>query len=167
MRNSSIFYHEDPVRDIIEMFGMQHPSTRTYFIIGTSGSGKTALLCALKEHFGADPAWRVISLAPDADMLAAASAMLPPLSVPCHNPGVMLKLQMRQEAEDCKRVIFLVDDICNNFYAQTFCSHFQVMVRERLPVFFVIAGTPENIDALKNHETITFLWRVPRICLNA
>ena len=164
MRN--IFCHEDPVKDVIEMFEMQHPSIRTYFIIGAPGSGKTALLCALKEHFDADPAWRMISLAPDADMLAAASAALPPLGVPCYAPGVRLKFQIRREAEDGKRLIFLVDDVCNNFYAQMFCSHFQVLVRESLPVFFVIAGTPENIDALKNHKTITFLWRVPRIYLN-
>lgn len=174
--------------EIIRTFSMNVPSTHAFMIAGIRGSGKTVLLSDLSNYYKSDKTWAVINLAADMDMLSASIAALQAL--PSFKPGklnieiniagisvsrqgeeivqdngVLLRRQIQKLKESGKKVLFLVDEIVNNKYVQEFCSSFQIMIREGMPVFLVMAGLYENISNLQNVKTLTFLYRVPKIFL--
>lgn len=66
-----------------------------------------------------------------------------------------------------KKVLICIDEAVNNSYMKVFTSSFQMFTRHKLPLFLVMAGLYQNIDALQNEETLTFLYRAPKITLNS
>lgn len=52
------------------------------------------------------------------------------------------------------------------FNIKLFTSTFQILIRYDFPIYLVMTGLPQNIDPLQNEETLTFLYRAPKIVLN-
>ena len=48
-----------------------------------------------------------------------------------------------------------------------FANLYQYLVREDLPVFLLMAGLYDNVERLQNVEHLTFLYRAPKIRLEA
>ena len=48
---------------------------------------------------------------------------------------------------------------------RAFASAFQIFLRQDLPIFLLMTGLYENIDALQNEKNLTFLYRAPKIKL--
>lgn len=173
---------------IIHTFAMQNPSAQTFMVAGIRGSGKTVLLSELSQHYAADRNWIVLNLASDMDILSASVAELqsqPELrrihlnfgvtvaGVSISNRsnealtdnGVLLKQMILELKKKGKKIIFLIDEIISNPFVQNFCSIFQILVRENMPVYLVMAGLYDNIMNLQNKKTLTFLYRAPKILL--
>ena len=55
-----------------------------------------------------------------------------------------------------------VDEVSNTQYMQQFASSFQIMIREELPIYLIMAGLYENIRALEDEKDLTFLYRTPK-----
>lgn len=174
---------------ITQTFAMKHPTTHAFMIVGIRGSGKTLMLSDLSQEFKSDKSWSVINLSADADLLSESVTELQSLPAlqPTHidmglnlavvnvsrqiqEPGcdysVLLRQQIRKLNDAGKKIIFFIDEVVNNDYVRAFCSNFQVMLRERMPVFLVMAGLYENISDLQNVKTLTFLYRTPKIYLD-
>lgn len=64
-----------------------------------------------------------------------------------------------------KRVLITIDEATSNEEMKIFASAFQIFVRNELPVFLLMTGLFENIDALQNEKNLTFLYRAPKVKL--
>lgn len=51
-----------------------------------------------------------------------------------------------------KRVLITIDEATSNEEMKIFASAFQIFVRNELPVFLLMTGLFENIDALQNEK---------------
>ena len=57
----------------------------------------------------------------------------------------------------------MVDEVVNNVYMKVFASTFQILIRQDLPLFLLMMGLYENIYALQNEKSLTFLYRAPKV----
>ena len=48
-----------------------------------------------------------------------------------------------------------------------FAAAYQILIRQDLPVYLLMTGLYENINKLQNEDSLTFLYRAPRIALEA
>lgn len=55
----------------------------------------------------------------------------------------------------------------SNSHVRDFANLYQYLVREDLPVFLLMAGLYDNVERLQNVEHLTFLYRAPKIRLEA
>lgn len=55
-----------------------------------------------------------------------------------------------------KKVLITIDEVSNNDNICTFASAFQIMVRHDLPVFLLMTGLYENINAIQDEKNLTF-----------
>lgn len=62
-----------------------------------------------------------------------------------------------------KKVLITIDEAANTKEMRTFISAFQILIRKDLPVFLIMTGLYENINALQNEKNLTFLYRAPKI----
>ena len=62
-----------------------------------------------------------------------------------------------------KKVLITIDEVVKNTSMIEFASSFQTFIREDYPVFLLMTGLFENIRNLQNENTLTFLYRTPRI----
>lgn len=178
--------------DTIEKtFTSERPTTQTYMITGVRGSGKTVALTKIYEDFSNKKDWIVVEISPTTDMLEGLASKLydvPSLkklfmsaelylsgfglgvsiknSPPITNIENALEKMLSEIKKKEKRVLVCVDEAINNNYMKVFTSSFQMLTRRKLPIYFVIAGLYQNIDALQNDESLTFLYRAPKILLN-
>ena len=62
-----------------------------------------------------------------------------------------------------KKVLLAIDEVTNTKEMKIFASSYQIFIRQNYPVFILMTGLFENIRSLQNEDTLTFLYRTPRI----
>ncbi len=62
-----------------------------------------------------------------------------------------------------KKVLVTIDEAVCNKTMKEFASVFQIYMRQELPVFLTLSGLYEKIYELQNEETLTFLYRAPKV----
>lgn len=62
-----------------------------------------------------------------------------------------------------KKILIAIDEVTNNENIRVFASAFQIMVRKDLPVFLLMTGLYENINAIQDEKNLTFLYRAPKL----
>ncbi len=176
--------------EIIESFSAEFLNQQIYMITGVRGSGKTVMLTDISKHFKNEKDWIVIELNPDRDMLQGFAAKLYDykdmkdlfikakidlsvlgigVSIEKSNPffdienAIQAMLTIVKKMK--KRVLISIDEVTSNTEMQIFASTFQILVRNEYPVFLLMTGLFENIDALQNEKNLTFLYRAPKIKL--
>lgn len=176
--------------EIIDSFSSEWMNQQIYMITGVRGSGKTVMLTDISKHFRKDKDWIVIELNPDRDLLHSFAAKLYDqknlkdlfikakldlsvlgigVSIEKSNPffdienAIQAMLEVVKDKK--KRVLITIDEATSNEEMKIFASAFQIFVRNELPVFLLMTGLFENIDALQNEKNLTFLYRAPKIKL--
>lgn len=184
---------ERPVqtREIYEAFTSEYVSQRTYMITGVRGSGKTVLMAELSDMIRTQEKWTVIPLTPEADMIHSLAAKLSNIrkfTEVFHDAKINLSLfgfgleidgeppvtddetAVARMLEAMKarneRVLITVDEVTNNENVRKFASVYQIWIREGLPLFLIMTGLYENIYDLQNENSLTFLYRAPKIQLS-
>lgn len=66
-----------------------------------------------------------------------------------------------------KKVLIAIDEVSNNTHLKTFIQDYQIMIRNNYPVFLLMTGLSENVSALQNNKTLTFLLRAPKLIVNS
>ena len=61
-----------------------------------------------------------------------------------------------------KKLLVSIDEVSNTQYMREFASCFQLLLREELPIYVIMAGLYENIHDLEDVENLTFLYRTPK-----
>ena len=178
----------DRIRDT---FLESNPLTYTYIITGVRGSGKTVLLSSLCEDFKKNDDWIVIELNPDRNMLESFAAKLYENSNVKYKfikkefsfsfQGLTIKLSGENPVYDVenllekmltilnkhnKKVLVAIDEASNTKEMRTFVQSFQILNRQKLPIYLLMTGLYENVKSLKNNKSLTFLYRAPKIDLD-
>lgn len=68
---------------------------------------------------------------------------------------------LKELAKKGLRVLITMDEAVSNRYVKTFASTFQILIREKLPIYLIMTGLYESIRKLQNEKTLTFLYRAP------
>lgn len=167
------------------------PTTQVYMITGVRGSGKTVALTSICEKFAKNKDWIVVELNATENMLEALAAKLydipslkklfikAEINLSAFGFGVSIKgvdpishidtaieKMLKEINKQNKRVLICVDEAVNNNYMKVFTSSFQMFTRHKLPLYLVMTGLYQNIDAIQNDEALTFLYRAPKIYLS-
>ena len=59
-----------------------------------------------------------------------------------------------------------INEITNTKYMREFIFSFQIFVRQDLPLFLLMSGSHKGVYELQNVNTLTFLYRAPKIKLS-
>lgn len=178
--------------EVCNSFKANTPSQQIYMITGVRGSGKTVFMTDIQNRFSKEKDWVTVELNPAKDMLTALAAKLynnrkitsiiknAKINLSFYGIGVEIKgvdpitdieiaIQRILETlkKQNKRVLITIDEATSTPEMKVFTSAFQIFVRNDLPVFLLMTGLYENINALQNDKMLTFLYRAPKINLKA
>lgn len=173
---------------IIDTFTADIPSQQVYMITGIRGSGKTVFMSSIAEYFQKQDDFVIAELSTEADMLRGLAAKLSSQdklarlfqtskinlslfgfglevsgAAPIADMETALEKMLDSLKGHGKKLLICIDEVMPSDYLRTFCSSFQIFVREKLPVFLLLTGLYENIEALQNTPNLTFLYRATRI----
>lgn len=176
--------------EIIENFIAQEPPNQIYMLTGVRGSGKTVMMTSIASEIKEDESWIVVELNPTRDLLQSLAAKL--YSLPEMHPhfiqakldfsalGLGVSLENAVPVMDIenaiermlteiqkreKRLLITIDEVVNCEYIRIFASSFQIFLRQNYPIFLLMTGLYENIYNLQNEDSLTFLYRAPKIVL--
>ncbi|MBR4514006.1 MAG: ATP-binding protein [Lachnospiraceae bacterium] len=178
------------INEIIDSFSGDTPTAHVYMISGVRGSGKTVMLADISDSFSQKKDWIVISVTPDSDILHSIAAKLysipelkklftsAKLDLSAFGLGVhidtanqifdidtAIEKMLEQIKKKGRKVLITIDEIVKNDSVKYFAGVFQILVRQKLPVFLLMTGLYDNIYNLQNEKTLTFLYRAPKIAL--
>ncbi len=176
-------YHQ-----ITDVFTSETISQQIYMITGVRGSGKTVLMNTIANELEEDKKWIVVRLNTERDMLhsfasklssdndcikwfKAAKINLTALGLgleisgepPVTDVEAALEKMLKSIREKGRRVLVTVDEAVNNQQMKAFCSSFQLLIGQELPVYLLMTGLYENIEELQNEKNLTFLYRAPKL----
>ena len=175
---------------ISRSFRSEAPTSMVHMISGVRGSGKTVMLSSLSEQFGKEKDWIVVNVVPESDIIQAIAAKLYSMrdlkklfitakldfsafglgvsiegGHQIFDIGMALEKMLEHIKRHGKRVLILIDEVISNQYVRAFSAEFQLLIRKKLPVFLIMTGLYNNIYNLQNEDTLTFLYRAPKIIL--
>ena len=178
--------------EIMDVFTDDKPSQQVYMITGVRGSGKTVFMSSIVKALEDRDDWIVAELNSSGELLKELAAKLystnglarqfelAGIDLSVLGIGVSIKkaepitdLQTAAERmiehldKNNKRVLIAIDEVSNTQEMRYFAGAYQMMVRHGLPVFLIMTGLYENINKLQNEDNLTFLYRAPKIYLNA
>ena len=178
------------INTVIETFRSENPSTQAYMITGVRGAGKTVTMTHIEHELAKDPDWITVPLNPNMNLLEglashlclhkelAASFITADINISIFNMSASVSTNMPPATVEVqllkmlkivkkmgKKVLITIDEVVKNQQMIEFASSFQTFVREDYPVFLLMTGLFENIRNLQNTNTLTFLYRTPRIDL--
>ena len=158
-------------------------------ITGVRGTGKTALLTYISEHFNSLKDWLVIELISEADMLDQLASKLYDSGLfhkifdgktfgfsfhglsfsikgdkPVTNVVSLIEILL-EKIQKKKKVLICVDEATNNSFMKPFVQTIQLLFRKKYHIGLLMTGLYQNIYDLQNNETLTFLYRAPKIDL--
>ncbi len=176
--------------EIISTFSGEMPATNVYMISGVRGSGKTVLLTYIADYFEKKDEWIVVNVTPDVDILNTIAAKLysrselkklfvqAKLDLSAFGLGVSiekgnqifdietaLEKMLAELDKKKKRVLITIDEVVKNINIKIFAGVFQLFIRQKLPVYLIMTGLYDNIYNLQNEDTLTFLYRAPKVVL--
>lgn len=176
---------------IIDSFCSEKPSQQVFMITGVRGSGKTVFMTQISHKIALMKDWVVVELNPKRDMLTSLGAKLSSdnalaaifrdarlnlsffgfglevsNTVPITDIETALVKMLASLRRHGRRVLVTIDEVDNSRDVQVFAHSFQIFVREKLPVYLLMTGLYDNINALQNEKTLTFLYRAPKIALD-
>ena len=171
---------------ITSSFQAENPITQTYLVEGLRGSGKTVMMTTISRKLEED-GWIVINLNPAMNLLeefalrlSKACSRIPNLlkkgfNISAFGYGVGINgEESRQDPvgliEDCmevlmkkkKRVLITIDEVQPDQNMRIFASQFQIFIRQDYPLFLLMTGLYEQIHAVQNDPSLTFLLRCPK-----
>ena len=169
-----------------EMFD-EDAQNNCFMLTGTRGSGKTVTMTAIEKRVLESEDWIVIRLNVERNMLESlvgklydsrefmtkfvdANLNLSKFGIglnlasksPVADIESALEIMLREIKKKKKKLLVSVDEVSNTAFMREFASSFQIMIREDLPIFLLMAGLYENISNLKNEKNLTFLYRTPQ-----
>lgn len=176
--------------DIYRNFLSEVSPQQVYMITGVRGSGKTVQMTEISKRIKEEENWIVLELNPVKDLLLdfaaklynekKATDIIRDAKINLSFWGIGVEIAKSEKITDIevalsrmleslkkqnKRVLITIDEAVNSQTMREFASAFQIFIRQDLPLYLIMTGLYENIDALQNEQTLTFLHRAPKIFL--
>lgn len=175
---------------VIESF-LGEPSTQqVYMVTGIRGSGKTVFMTETVRKIASQKDWICIELNPERDLLTSLAAKLASENelarlfqsaeinlsffgfglevkgaAPITEIEAALQKMLLSLKKKGKRLLISIDEVTNTPQMRAFAAAFQIFLRQDLPVYLLMTGLFENISALQDEKSLTFLYRAPKIHL--
>jgi hypothetical protein len=181
----------DNMIEIINAFTAENPICQTYLISGIRGSGKTVLMTTVAKELLETGEWYVVDLNSTQNLLEDLSYRLADVcgkkdelseaGVNVSLAGFGIGISGKRDEKDAvgriealleyaskknKKVLITIDEVINNKSMAVFASQFQIFLRKDYPVYLIMTGLYENIYAIQNNPSLTFLLRSPKIIIN-
>lgn len=173
---------------VISAFTGQPRTQQIYMVTGIRGCGKTVFMTEVARKISANKSWICVELNPERDMLTSLAAKLASENdlarifktakidlsffgfglevqgtAPITEIESALQKMLASLQKKGKQVLITIDEVTNTPRMREFAAAFQIFVRQNLPVCLLMTGLYENIDALQNENSLTFLYRAPKI----
>ncbi|MBR6403278.1 MAG: hypothetical protein IKS48_07830 [Eubacterium sp.] len=170
--------------DSLESNGMEE---QAFKITGIRGTGKTVTLTAIEKELREDDEWIIVDLKSTVDItknLIANLYMLNPsitkfidanlnlsafgigLNISKKNPVASLDVALKKILQEInnkgKRVLVVIDEVRKTESLIDFVQEFQILIREELPIFLLVAGLYEDIEDIDNTDGLTFFLRATK-----
>ena len=175
------------IEEIIQEITADVPQNQCFMLTGTRGAGKTVTMTAIEKRIEDIKDWIIIRLNPSRDMLEGLAAKLYDSgeyltkfidkSVNLSKFGIGIDIKTKPPVADIEsaleiilkeikrkqeRLLITVDEVSTSLNMKEFASAFQILIREDLPVFLIMAGLYKNIHELEDQKDLTFLYRTPK-----
>lgn len=176
--------------EITENFSAEIPSNQIYLITGVRGSGKTVMMANIANEMRKRKEWIVVELNATRDLLQSLAGKLYSLpeinahfvqakfdfsllglgvslenAAPVTDIESAIELMLTEIRNRNKRLLITVDEVTNCEYVRVFSGSFQIFLRQEYPIFLLMTGLYDNIYNLQNEESLTFLYRAPKMIL--
>lgn len=173
--------------EILDELQAEVIQSQCFMLTGVRGSGKTVTMTAIENQLREDNDWIVIGLNAERDMLQGLTAKLYDTKkylkdffeaninlsafgigtaienvAPVADIESALEIILKEIKKKNKRLLVTVDEVYNSEYVRQFASAFQILIRQELPIFLIMAGLYENIHTLEDEKNFTFLYRAPK-----
>lgn len=179
------------VNEIKSAFIEEPAKCQTYLIKGVRGSGKTVLMTTISKEIVKEGNWICVDLNSTQNLIDDLSYRLEDACEEFGNildRGVDISLagfgvgigsrNQRDSVSRCekiisvlskkgKKILITVDEVANNDSMKQLASQFQIWIRKDYPIFLLMTGLYENINAIQNNPQLTFLLRSPKVTLEA
>lgn len=178
--------------EIMDSFTGDNPTQQIYMITGVRGSGKTVFMTSIQKRLQNDDSWIVTELNSSGDMLSEFAAKLYNIKgmpkkyaadginlsfwglgvnfkkeEPITDLVIAIERMMDRIVKEKKKILIAIDEVYNSPDMKYFAGTLQMLIRHDYPIFIIMTGLYENINRLQNEDNLTFLYRAPKIYLNA
>lgn len=175
------------ISEIVDLCTEDNAQESAFKLTGIRGTGKTVTLTAIERIIKENDDWIVIDLKSNGeitrDLIANLYSEVPfltkfvnaSLNLSAFGIGVSLAKQspvasldyalkaiMREVKNKKKKVLVVIDEIQKTDALIDFVQEFQILIREDLPIFLLVAGLYEDIEAIENTDGLTFFLRATK-----
>lgn len=187
-RKHSILIEQD---EIIANFTQDNPCEQIYVIMGENTTNNTAYMIDTVNKLRADKSWICVELNPGSDLLTNLTSKLASIdgfsfiyqetninlsffglgvdikdTVPIVDSETAISQMLGCLKKHGKKVLVTINEVSNTKYMREFISSFQIFIRQDLPLFLLMSGSHKGVYELQNVNTLTFLYRAPKIKLS-
>lgn len=177
-------------QEIAAQFNDHTPSNQIYMITGVRGSGKTVMMAEIAGQLKKMEEWVVVELNSTRDLLQSLAAKLYSLpgmhahfvqakldfsilgigvslenATPITDIESAVELMLAELQRKQKKLLVTVDEVTNCESVKVFAASFQIFLRQGYPLFLLMTGLYDNIYNLQNEDSLTFLYRAPKMIL--
>ena len=188
----SFIERNNQIKMVEESFLSERPMSYMHLISGVRGSGKTVLLTSISNVFKTKKDWIVVELNPELDLLESLASQIYEKShmkfhfvkkefsfsfqglsfaingdKPVSSISTLLDEMLNILKKQNKKVLVCIDEVSSSNNVKAFCQQFQILIRNKYPIFLLMTGLFENIRNLREQKTLTFLYRCPVIEIGA
>ncbi len=175
------------IDSIVETLESDIVDEQAFKLTGIRGTGKTVTLTAIERKIRENKDWIVVGLKPEGDIVTDLVAELysavpfitkyvdANLNLSAFGIGInidkkspvasidfALKTILKEINKKNKRVLITIDEARKTPEIVRFIQEFQLLIREDLPIYIVVAGLYEDIEALENTDGLTFFLRASK-----
>lgn len=175
------------IDSVMEMLLSDQVEEQAFKLTGIRGMGKTVTLTAIEKQIKKEDNWIIVDLKSNSsiteDLVAELYSRVPfvsefvdkelnlskfgiGVSLSKKSPVASLNHALNEILKVVKkknwRVLIVIDEARRTPAMVDFIQEFQILIREEMPVYLLVAGLYEDIESIENSEGLTFFLRAAK-----
>ena len=134
------------IEEILDEINSETIREQAFKLTGIRGTGKTVTLTAIENALRDDKKWIVTGIRPEGNITEEVV-------------GSKIIEELNKKG---KRLLITIDEVKNTSEMRSFVQEFQILIRQDLPVFLIIAGLYDDVENLENADHLTFFLRAEK-----
>ncbi len=134
------------IEEILDEINSETIREQAFKLTGIRGTGKTVTLTAIENALRDDKKWIVTGIRPEGNITEEVV-------------GSKIIEELNKKG---KRLLITIDEVKNTSEMRSFIQEFQILIRQDLPVFLIIAGLYDDVENLENADHLTFFLRAEK-----
>lgn len=176
------------VEEILDTLNADPPTEMAFKLTGIRGAGKTVTLSEIERELRLDDDWIVVDLKSGGDVThdlvselysnegfltkyVDANLNLSAFGIglkvskksPVSSIDTALKKLLEEINKKNKKVLVVIDELRKTDSIVDFIQEFQILIREELPIYMIVAGLYSDIEDVENTDGLTFFLRAESI----